>query len=66
MNVLVLDFKIVCVEKLEVYQVEQMDKLGMEVVEVELWDVYVFGGGLYCCIVDVYCEGICEDYFLNQ
>ena len=32
MNVLVLDPKTVCVEKSEVYQAEQLDKLGMEVV----------------------------------
>ncbi len=40
MNVLVLDPKTVCVEKSEVYQAEQMDKLGMEVIEVELRDAY--------------------------
>ena len=34
MNVLVLNPKTVCVEKSEVYQAEQLDKLGMEVVEV--------------------------------
>ena len=33
MNVLVLDPKTVCVEKSEVYQAEQLDKLGMEVVQ---------------------------------
>ena len=49
MNVLVLDPKTVCVEKSEVYQAEQMDKLGMEVVEVDLRDAYAFGGGLHCC-----------------
>ena len=32
MNVLVLDPKTVCVEKSEVYQAEQLDKLGMEVI----------------------------------
>ena len=42
MNVLVLDPKTVCVEKSEVYQAEQMDKLGMEVVEVDLRDAYAF------------------------
>ena len=63
MNVLVLDPKTVCVEKSEVYQAEQMDKLGMEVVEVDLRDAYAFGGGLHCCTADVYREGSCEDYF---
>ncbi|UWP87888.1 serine/threonine protein kinase [Aliiroseovarius crassostreae] len=65
MNVLVLDPKTVCVEKSEVYQAEQMDKLGMEVVEVELRDAYAFGGGLHCCTADVYRDGECEDYFPN-
>jgi glycine amidinotransferase len=66
MNVLVLDPKTVCVEKSEVYQAEQMDKLGMNVVEVDLRDAYAFGGGLHCCTADVYREGSCEDYFPNQ
>jgi hypothetical protein len=34
-----------------------MDKLGMEVVEVDLRDAYAFGGGLHCCTADVYREG---------
>jgi len=66
MNVLVLDTKTVCVEKTEVYQAEQMDKLGMNVVEVDLRDAYAFGGGLHCCTADVRREGSCEDYFPNQ
>lgn len=63
MNVLTLDPKTVCVEKSEVYQAEQMDKLGMNVIEVELRDAYAFGGGLHCCTADVYREGTLEDYF---
>jgi glycine amidinotransferase len=66
MNVLVLDPKTVCVEKSEVYQAEQMDKLGMEVIEVELRDAYAFGGGLHCCTADVTRTGSCEDYFPNM
>ena len=66
MNVLVLDTKTVCVEKSEVYQAEQLDKLGMEVIEVDLRDAYAFGGGLHCCTADVYREGGCEDYFPIQ
>ena len=41
MNVLVLDPKTVCVEKV-IYQVDQLDKLGMEVIPVELRDAYAF------------------------
>ena len=66
MNVLVLDPKTVCVEKSEVYQAEQMDKLGMEVVPVDLRDAYAFGGGLHCCTADAFREGSCEDYFPNR
>jgi glycine amidinotransferase len=40
-----------------------MDKLGMNVIEVELRDAYAFGGGLHCCTADVYREGGLEDYF---
>lgn len=63
MNVLVLDPKTVCVEASEVHQAEQLDKLGMNVIPVELRDAYSFGGGLHCCTADVYREGTFEDYF---
>jgi len=63
MNVLVLDQKTVCVEKSEVYQCDQLDKLGVEVVPVDLRDAYAFGGGLHCCTADVYRDGDLEDYF---
>ena len=52
--------------KSEVYQAEQLDKLGMEVIPVEMRDAYAFGGGLHCCTADVYREGKLEDYFPNQ
>ena len=63
---LVLDYKTVCVEKSEKYQAEQLDKLGMEVIPVELRDAYAFGGGLHCCTADVYREGNLKDYFPKQ
>ena len=53
-------------EKSEVYQAEQLNKLGMEVIEVDFRDVYPFGGGLHCSTTDVYREGKCEDYFPKQ
>ena len=58
--------KTVCVEKSEVYQAEQLDKLGMDVIPVELRDAYAFGGGLHCCTADVYREGELKDYFPKQ
>jgi len=66
MNVLALDEKTVCVEASEVYQQEQLDKLGFEVVPVELRDAYAFGGGLHCCTADVRRDGTCQDYFPDQ
>ncbi len=56
----------VCVEKSEIYQAEQLDKLGMEVIPVELREAYAFGGGLHCCTADVYREGSLKDYFPKQ
>ncbi len=66
MNCLVLDHKTVIVEASEVHQLEQMDKLGMNVIPVHFRDAYAFGGGLHCATADVYREGGCEDYFPNQ
>jgi glycine amidinotransferase len=66
MNVLVLDPKTVCVEASETAQMEQLDKLGFEVIPVPFWDVAPFGGGLHCATADVYREGTLEDYFPKQ
>ncbi len=66
MNVLIIDPRTVCVEASEVYQQEQLDKLGFEVIPVPFRDAYPFGGGLHCATADVYREGKCEDYFPKQ
>lgn len=63
LNVLVLDPKTVCVEASEVYQAEQLDRLGFEVVPVPLRDAYPVGGGLHCSTADVRREGDLEDHF---
>ncbi len=63
MNVPVLGPETVCVEKSEVYQVKQMDKLGMDVVEVKLRDA--FGGGLHFFTADLYRAGGRVDYYAN-
>ena len=65
-NLLVIDPKTVCVEGSETAQMEQLDKLGFEVVPVPFWDVAPFGGGLHCSTVDIFREGDCEDYFPKQ
>jgi glycine amidinotransferase len=66
MNFLVLDHKTVCVEEQEKAQMEQLDKLGFEVIPVPFWDVAPFGGGLHCATADVYREGTLEDYLPKQ
>jgi glycine amidinotransferase len=66
MNILVLDPKTVCVEASEVEQMEQLDKLGFEVIPVPLWETSAFGGGLHCATADIYREGTLEDYFPIQ
>ena len=66
MNCLVLDHKTVIVEASETNQMDQMDKLGMEVIPMPFRDAYPFGGGLHCATADVHREGGCEDYFPNQ
>lgn len=66
MNCLVLDHKTVIVEASEYHQIEQMEKLGMNVIPINFRDAYPFGGGIHCATADVYREGSCLDYFPNQ
>jgi glycine amidinotransferase len=66
MNTLMLDPKTICVDAREQKQMEQFDKLGLEVIPVPFAEVSAFGGGLHCATADVYREGQCEDYFPNQ
>lgn len=61
-----IDEKTVCVEASVANQMEQFDKLGLEVVLVPFRDVYAFGGALHCATTDVYREGTCQNYFPNQ
>jgi glycine amidinotransferase len=53
MNVLVVNPKTVCVEASEVYQADQLSRLGFEVILVPFREVYPFGGGLHCATADV-------------
>jgi N-dimethylarginine dimethylaminohydrolase/glycosyltransferase involved in cell wall biosynthesis len=63
LNLLSLDPRTVCVEASETAQMEQLYRLGFEVIPVPFWDVAPFGGGLHCATVDVLREGSCQDYF---
>lgn len=66
MNTLMLDPQTVCVEEQELAQMEQLDRLGFDVIPVPFWDVVTFGGGLHCATADVYREGTLEDCFPKQ
>jgi glycine amidinotransferase len=66
MNTLTVDPKTICVEAHETAFMEQLDKLGFEVLPIPYDDVIPFGGALHCTTLDIYREGNCEDYFPNQ
>ena len=66
MNTLSLGPNTICVEAHEERYIEQLTKLGVEVVPVPYDKVVPFGGSLHCTTVDVYREGDLEDYFPNQ
>ena len=66
MNTFSIDPKTVCVEAHETAYMEQLDKLGFEVIPIPYEAVIPFGGALHCTTLDVYREGSCEDYFPNQ
>lgn len=66
MNCLIIDQKTVCVEASETYQMEQLDKLGFNVIPIPFRDVYPFGGGIHCSTADVHREGNRQDYFPKQ
>jgi glycine amidinotransferase len=66
MNTFSIDPKTICVEAHETAYMEQLDKLGMEVIPIPYEHVIPFGGALHCTTLDVYREGHCEDYFPKQ
>lgn len=66
MNTFSLDQNTICVEAGESRFIEQLDKLGVEVIPIEFDQVFGFGGGLHCATLDVYREGKCENYFPKQ
>jgi glycine amidinotransferase len=66
MNTLSLGPNTICVESHETGYMEQLDKLGFEVVPITYEHVIPFGGALHCTTLDVCREGDCEDYFPKQ
>ena len=66
MNTFILAPDLICVSDKELGYMNQLDKLGCEVVPVAYEKVYKFGGMLHCTTLDIYREGKCEDYFPNQ
>lgn len=63
MNLFSLDPQTVFVESSETAQMEQLDRLGFDVIPVPFWDVAPFGGSLHCATLDVEREGELADYF---
>ena len=66
MNVLLFDPYTAYVEKSEVDQAEQMDKLEIVVVPVDLWDAWAFDGGLHCCTTYVFREVYAKTIFQTR
>jgi glycine amidinotransferase len=66
MNTLSLGPNTICVEAHEEKYMEQLAKLGMEVIPVPYDKVVAFGGSLHCTTVDVTRDGGLEDYFPHQ
>jgi glycine amidinotransferase len=66
MNTFSIDEKTVCVEAGETAYIEQLEKLGFEVVPIPYEKVIPFGGALHCTTLDVYRESECVDYFPKQ
>jgi len=66
MNTLSLDEKTVFVEAHELKYIDQLTKLGFEVIEIPYDKAEIFGGSLHCTTVDVFREGDCVDYFPKQ
>ena len=66
MNFLTVDPKTVIVEETEVYQNEQLSRLGFEVIPIPFRNAYPFGGSIHCATADVHREGTCEDLFPRQ
>jgi len=65
-NTFSLGPNVICVEAAEVRLMDQLDKLGAEVIPVDFFEVSPFGGGLHCSTLDIFREGQCEDYFPKQ
>lgn len=66
MNTLSLGPNTVCVEAHETAYMEQLDKMGIEVIPVPYEKVVPFGGSLHCTTVDVNRDGGLEDCFPKQ
>jgi glycine amidinotransferase len=54
------------VEAHEERYIEQLTKLGLEVIPVPYDKVVPFGGSLHCTTVDITREGTLQDYFPHQ
>lgn len=62
MNVLSVDEKTVIVEKNQHKLCEQLDRVGMEVIQASFRHGRTVGGGFHCCSLDVRRQGKAESY----
>ncbi len=56
----------ICVESHETAYMDQLDKLGAQVLPIPYENVVPFGGALHCTTLDVHREGGLQDYFPKQ
>lgn len=66
MNTFSIDPKTVCVEAHETAYMDQLDRLGFDVIPIPYEKARPFGGALHCTTLDVYRESTREDYFPKQ
>lgn len=66
MNTLALGPNTICVEAHETDFMEQLDKMGIEVLPVPYEKLVPYGGSLHCTTLDIYRESQLADYFPNQ
>jgi glycine amidinotransferase len=66
LNTFSIDENVMCVEAGETAFMEQLDKLGVEVVPIPYEKVIPFGGALHCTTLDIERDTGDEDYFPNQ
>lgn len=63
MNVLCLDERTVICEERETGMIRNLQRWGFRVIPLPFRQVYPFGGGFHCCVLDVRRRGTLQSYF---